>query len=186
MRRLVVLGVSVVLLAAACGGDDSSSGDLSSNDQEIADAIFDQMMADTDPDDPFGETEARCFSDGVVRDIGAGDLAELGMTAEAIRAGTEPVDVDLTDEQVDAMADVMLECVDFRSVFIDQFAEEGISDESAECLADGFDDDFLRALAKAEFSGDGADPTSDPAQAEKFFNLITDCLSFEEMSNLGG
>ena len=81
---------------------------------------------------------------------------------------------------------VMLECVDFRSVFIDQFAQEGISDESAECLADGFDDDFLRALAKAEFSGDGADPTADPAQAEKFFNLITDCLSFEEMSNLGG
>ena len=181
MRRLVVLGVTVVLLAAACGGDG-----LSGDDQEISDAIFDQMMADTETGDPFGETEARCFSDGVVRDIGSSDLADLGMTAEAIRAGTEPADVDLTDGQVDIMTDLMLECVDFRTVFVDQFAEEGISDESAKCLADGFDDDFLRALAKAELSGDGTDPTEDPAQAEKFFNLITDCLSFEEMSDLGG
>ena len=181
MRRLVVIGVTVVLLVAACGGDD-----LSGDDQAISDAIFEQMVADTSPDDPFGETEARCFSDGVVRDIGSADLAELGMTAESIRAGTEPADVDLTDAQVDIMTDLMLECVDFRTVFIDQFADEGVSDESAKCLADGFDDDFLRALAKAELSGDGSDPTEDPAQAEKFFNLITDCLSFEELSDLGG
>jgi hypothetical protein len=144
------------------------------------------MTADAAPDDPFGETESRCFADGVVRDIGTADLAELGMTAESIKAGTEPADVDLSDEQVDIMTDLMLECVDFRTVFVDQAAEEGISDESAECLADGFDDDFLRALAKAELSGDGTDTTEDPAQAEKFFNLITDCLSFEEMSDLGG
>jgi len=181
MRRLAVLGVAFVLLAAACGGDD-----LSGDDQEVSDAIFDQMMADTSPDDPFGETEARCFADGVVRDIGTADLAELGMTAESINAGTEPADVDLSDDQVDIMTDLMLECVDFRTVFVDQFAEEGISGESAECLADGFDDDFLRALAKAELSGNGADPTEDPAQAEKFFNLITNCLSFEELSDLGG
>lgn len=181
MRRLAVLGVTVVLLAAACGGDD-----LSGDGQAVADAIFDQMMADTAPDDPFGETEARCFADGVVRDIGVADLAELGMTAESIAAGTEPADVDLSDQQVDVMTDLMLDCVDFRTVFVQEFANEGISDESAECLADGFDDDFLRALAKSELSGDGVDPTDDPAQAEKFFNLITDCLSFEELSNFGG
>ena len=109
MRRLVVVSVTVVLLAAACGGDDLSGGD-----QAISDAIFDQMMADTDPDNPFGETESRCFADGVVRDIGVADLAELGMTAESIEAGTEPA-----------------------------------------------------------------------AQAEKFFNLVTDCLSFEELTELG-
>ncbi len=180
MRRLVVVSVTVVLLAAACGGDDLSGGD-----QAISDAIFDQMMADTDPDNPFGETESRCFADGVVRDIGVADLAELGMTAESIEAGTEPADVDLSDEQVDIMTDLMLDCVDFRSAFIDEFTKEGVSDESAECLADGFDDDFIRALAKAELSGEDADPTEDPAQAEKFFNLVTDCLSFEELTELG-
>jgi hypothetical protein len=176
MRRLVVLGMAVILLAAACGGDDLSGGD-----QEIADAIFDQMMADAEPGDPFGETEARCFSDGVVRDIGAADLAEIGMTAEAIRAGTEPTDVDMTDEQVDIMTDLMVECIDFRSVLIDQFAEEGVSGEAVECLSDGIDDDLIKAFARAEVSGDGADPTGDPAQAEKLFGVITECLSCEDL-----
>ena len=176
MRRLVVLGMAVVLLAAACGGDD-----LSGDDQEIADAIFDQMMADAEPGDPFGETEARCFADGVVSGIGADDLADIGMTAEAIRAGTEPADVDMTDEQVDVMTDLMVECIDFRSVLVDQFAEEGISDEAAECLTDGIDDDLIKAFARAEVSGDGADPTEDPAQAEKLFSVITECLSFEDL-----
>ncbi len=181
MRRLVVLGLTVVVVATACGGDG-----LGADDRAISDAIFDQMMSETTPDDPFGETEARCFSDGVVRDIGVAELTALGLTAEAISAGTEPADVDLSTEQIDTMTDLMVECVDFRTVFVEEFTSEGVSAESANCLADGFDDDFLKALARAELAGEGADPTQDPAQAEKFFNLITDCLSFEELSDLGG
>jgi len=188
MRRTVIASVLGLVLVACGGGDGDGGGggDLNNDDQAVSDAIFDQIMADTTPDNPFGETEARCFSDGVARDFGVAELIDLGLSVEAIEAGTEPGDVPLTDAQADKMTNLMVDCVDFQALFVEEFTGEGVSQESAECLAAGFDDDLITTLAKSELTGDSADPFSDPALGEDFFSLITDCLSFEELSQLGG
>lgn len=186
MRRSLIMAAVLVLAATACGDGGSGGGSLDSDQQALSDAIFNQIMADDTVDNPFGEPEARCFSDGVARDFGIAELADLGLTVENIESGTEPGDVPLSDEQADKMTALMTGCVDFRTLFIDEFTRGGVSEESAGCLADGFDEDFIRALAKAQLTGQGGDPTQDPEQAEKIFSLITECLTFEELSNLGG
>ena len=135
MRRFWALGTAVLLVVAACGG--GGDGDLDEDDQAIADAIFDQIMAEAEPGDPFGETEARCFADGVVGEFGSAELISLGLSVAEIEAGAEPSDVDLSEDQVGKMVDVMTDCVDFRAAFTEEFRNEGISDESADCLADG-------------------------------------------------
>lgn len=186
-RHFSLLAVVLALVAAACGGGSESGdgGNLDSDQQAISDAIFNQIMADPDEDNPFGDTEARCFSDGVATEFSTAELIDLGLSVEAIESGTEPGDVPLTDAQADKMTILMTDCVDFRSLFIDEFTQGGVSEESAGCLADGFDDSFIQALAKQQLTGSGADPLQDPAQAELIFGLITECLTFEELSNLG-
>lgn len=182
-KRALVWLAAVALVAAACGG---GGGSLGTDEQAISDAIFGQIMADATTDNPFGEPEARCFSDGIAQDFDSAELAELGLTVESINAGTEPGDVPLSESQADKMTVLMTDCVDFRALFVDEFTQGGVSEESAGCMADGFDDEFIQSLAKAQLIGDGSDPTQDPAQAEKIFSLITDCLTFEELSNLNG
>lgn len=189
MRRTLIAVCGFGLLLASCGGgsdEDAGAGDgLDADAQAISDAIYDQILEDGIEDSPFGPTEARCFSDGVARDFGVAELIELGLSADDIRAGAEPGDVELSDSQADRMTDLMVDCVDFRSLFVDEFTGEGVSQESAECLADGFDDELIRTLAKSELVGDGADPLADPQIGESLIGLITNCLSFEELSGFG-
>jgi len=187
-RRLMAVCLFGLVLAACGGGSDDGDGGgggLDGDEQAISDAIYDQIVEEDIENSPFGPTEARCFSDGVARDFGVAELVELGLSVDDIRSGTEPGDVDLDDSQADRMTDLMVDCVDFKSLFVEEFTGEGVSQDSAECLADGFDDDFIRALAKSELVGQGADPLADPQTGEDLFSLITSCLSFEELSNFG-
>ncbi len=189
IRRGLVVAALFALVATACGGGGGGEGGngsgLDSDQQAISDAIFNQIMAGGTDDTPFGQPEARCFSDGIAGGFTAAELIELGLSVENIEAGTEPGDVPLSDGQADRMTKLMTDCVDFRSLFVEEFTAGGVSDESAGCLADGFDDEFIQALAKAQLTGDNTDPLQNPEQAETIFGLITDCLTFEELSNLG-
>ena len=83
------------------------------------------------------------------------------------------------------MIDVTLNCVDFAAAFVDAAAGD-ISQESAQCLGDGLEGQgLLRPLVRAGFEGDEFDIGDDPEIAEEFFTLIVDCLSAEELINLG-
>ena len=188
MRRTSIAACVLGLILAACGGgSEVGAGDrgLGDDQQSISDAIFSQIMADDSPDNPFGQPEARCFSDGVAREFGSDELTALGLSADEINAGAEPGDVSLSDAQADRMTTLMVDCVDFKTLFVDEFTASGVSAESAECLADGFGDDFVKTVAKSELIGGEADPFSDPALSEDFFSLLTSCLSFEELTQLG-
>ncbi|NND02366.1 MAG: hypothetical protein HKN91_06215 [Acidimicrobiia bacterium] len=184
-RRGLVIAAVFALFASACGGDSGGGGGLDSDAQAISDAIFNQIMSENTANSPFGEGEARCFADGIAGRFSVAELTELGLSVENIEAGTEPGDVPLSDDQADRMTQLMTGCVDFRTLFVDEFTAGGVSDESAGCLADGFDDEFIQSLAKAELTGDNSDPLQDPDQAQKIFELITTCLTFQELEQLG-
>ncbi|MEE8331855.1 MAG: hypothetical protein V3R84_08790, partial [Acidimicrobiia bacterium] len=86
--------------------------------------------------------------------------------------------------QVDKMIDVTLDCVDFAAAFVDAAAGD-ISQESAQCLGDGLEEEgLLRPLVKAGFEDEEFDITDDPESGAKFFELIVDCLSAEELVSL--
>jgi len=181
-KRTLWLVVVFALVAAACsaGGGDS----LSAGDQELADAITQSMMEDADPDTPFGQEEAVCFGNGIVSEMGSERLTELGLSVEAVKSGTDPSDVDLIDDDIDAMAAVMTDCVDFTALFTAEFEASGVSSESISCIADGMDGDVVSAMARSIFSGQ--DLSEDAVTSDKVFQLILDCFSAEDLARIGG
>jgi len=184
MKRIVALAAVLVMVAVACGGDDSGA-DLSSDDQALADAIAEGFLEGSGSDAPFGAQDAQCFGDRIVSEMGASRLVSLGLSAADIGEGASPSDVDLSDADVVTMASVMTECIDFKAAFVDEFKNQGISDDSATCLADGLDDDFVMTMAIAALRDDAADPFEDAELGEAMFALITQCMSFEELQQLG-
>lgn len=183
MRRVLVAVLVLGLVAAACG--DSGGGERSSAEQALVDAIRDEILDDEDPDSPFGEAEATCVGEGAVGRLGVDGLLELGITVEDADPGNAFEGA--TDEQIDAVIDVTLDCVDFRQVFVDSItAEADISSESADCLGDALGTkEFLAPIVAAGFRGESTEFGDDPEAAQQVFEAIVDCLSAEELANLG-
>lgn len=183
MRRITVLVVASALAAAACGG----GGGLDQDEQSAADALTLVFTADSSPNSPFtDEADAQCFAEGIVGEIGLGRMLEVGLTAEASSA--EEAFGGLTAGEIDSLADVALGCMDVEALIVEQFALEGISEDSAKCLATAMQDTGLMktAMIVGMTGDDSYDPTSDPELMEDILAAITDCLTFEEMSRLGG
>lgn len=183
MTRFTTLLAVLALVAFACGDSgNGGSGGFSAGEQALSDAIRDSILEDPDPDTPFGTEEATCVGDGAVNAFGVEGLLELGITT----ANPDPGDAfdGATDEQVDKVIDVTLGCVDFAAAFVEAAAGD-ISQESAQCLGDGLEEEgLLRPLVKAGFTDEEFDITDDPDSGAKFFELIVGCLSAEELVSL--
>lgn len=192
MSRLATALIATTMLAAACGdsggtdttrSDDTPATGLSSVEQELSNAIRDSILEDPDPDSPFGEAEASCIGEQAVSEFGVEGLLELGVTVD----NANPADVfeGATDEQIDTVIDVTLRCVDFTTAFVEAAAGD-VSSESAQCLGDGLEETGLfKPLIRAEFRGEEFDFTSDPDVTSALFALITECLSADEILDLG-
>lgn len=180
MVRTIGLLVGLLLITAACSGDSGRSG----GEQALADAIRDSILEDNDPTSPFGEAEATCIGETAVDELGVDGLLEIGIT----ESNADPGDAFqvASDEQLDAVIDVTLACIDFRDVLLDTFLAEGdISDDSATCLADELDKpEILRPMVEAGLRD--TDIEDDPEAANALFEAIFNCLSIEELGQLGG
>lgn len=185
MRKILPVLVALAVLAAACGdGDDGGSSDRSSGEQAVSDAIAAAILADAEPGDPYGEKEARCMGDSLVDELGLDRLLALGISADSVDSPEEFLR-GAPNADVEAFIDITLDCVDFRDVFVEGMGAD-VSTESAECIADGISDDMLRSMAMMGISGEEFDPTADPELAAALFGLVAECLTPEEISNLGG
>ncbi len=93
----------------------------------------------------------------LVKGFGAPQLLVLG----ALNADTDPFTAgSMTGDDVDTVADAFLGCLDIRQVFQDQFAAQGIPDDTAACLAREIPEQNLHDLFAAQFAGDAVDPNS--------------------------
>jgi len=78
----------------------------------------------------------------------------------------------------------MIDCVDFGGLLTTEFAAD-VSQEAAQCLSDAFVDNEVRnALAKS-FDSDAADPFDDDTVMAELVPAMLDCLSAEELIQLG-
>ncbi len=76
-------------------------------------------------------------------------------------------------------------CADsVRTMLVEQFVTTGISQGSAECVADKFMTGGLFEVIMNSMVG-GADPTSDPEFTSQMMTAFTDCLTPEELANMG-
>lgn len=174
----------MALLAAACGdsgGGDGDGGALSEAEQELARVISDSV----EEDGVITGAEADCVGEEAVRELGIEGLVEIGISVESSDSG---VFDDPTDEQLDAMVDVMVQCVDVADLIVaEALADASVSQESAECLGNELNDpDLLKPLMRLGLSGgDPEDVFADEDTAERLFGVFLECLSFEELESLG-
>jgi hypothetical protein len=178
----LVLVVVFGVVTAACGGGEGDDG------AALSDAIADAMMEDAAEDSPFGREQAECFGDEVVERMGVDRLVAVGLSVEDIERGAEPGSVDLSDEDVSNMTDAVTECIDFGRLVVDQMtADMPLSDESADCLVAGINDaGFLRAFAESSFIDESVPSELENEMISTLFDLVGDCLTAEELGNIGG
>ena len=175
MKRIIPALVALAMLVAACG-DDDSGGD----DALVADLR--QQILEGTPDDadiPLSDEDAACFASGLIDSFGAERMAG------ALQMEFEEFMQDATESERLAVVDTMLDCIDFGAVMADQFGE-GLSSDSAECLGDAFatSEGFRTAIA-ASFGGSSTDPFDDPALLEEMLPAMLECLTAEELIQLG-
>ncbi len=144
------------------------------------------ILEDAAPDGPFGEQEAECVGTEAVSEFGVDGLLELGFNADT---GDAPENVleQATPEEREKVIDVTLRCIDITEVFVSELTAGGeISEESAECLADGITGaDFFRPLLASSLAGAEFSLEDDPEAGEALFGLVIECLSVEELARLG-
>jgi len=180
MARIVMVLVGVALVAGACSSADSGEGGRSESEQELVDEMTSQILQDQDAASPFGATEARCVSETIVDDIGLDGLDAMGITADDAGGFW----VAASEDDANRFIDIAMSCVDFRSLLAAEFSA-GVSRESAECLANGFPEGFVRATAVAGIRNEDFSLDDDPEMAGEIIGLVAACLSPDEIENLG-
>lgn len=126
----------------------------------------------------FSAEAAACF---------AGTLSQEDTLNSLIRAMMTGEDPTANPEFVALMVQIMTQdCVDpLEAMLVDQFVAGGMSAEGAACVADGFlHGGLFEAVLNAELSG--SDFATDPELANQMMAVFTECLTPEELGNLGG
>jgi hypothetical protein len=189
MKRVLAiaaLAVLAVLLLGACGDDDDGGalsgggggGDLNAEEQEMADKISAELQSGADDDLPLDAEQADCVGEGMVKAVGVDKLSTIDFSADE-------VEFDLSADDAEDAADVLVSCVDLQESFKQSFTQDGtISEDSADCLADKLDDDLLKDFFTELFQNSDAEPGAELTRA--ITSGMSDCLTDEELEGMGG
>jgi len=185
LKRMMVAVLALAMVAAACG-DDDGGGSLTEGETAIVDAIVTGMMEDPDSDNPFSDAEsARCFAVGMVQDLGVARLAEVGLTADT--ENPDEAFTLMTEGEISDITDTAFECLDIDALMVAEFAEGGISQDSAKCLvAELNETDFFRVAFIAGMTGSDVDPTDDPEIMGAMLTAFSECLTPAELGEIMG
>ena len=186
MNRAVALLFALALVVTACGDDDATDNTGAPTPTDAASsAVINELQqeilagADTGSDIPLDDAQALCFASGLVGEFGAEAMGQ------AVQMEFEEFMAQATPAERLIVVDTMLGCVDFTETMAGQF-DGAISAEAATCLSDSFigSDAFRTALANSFGSAD-TDPFEDPALVAEMLPAMLECLTAEELLNLG-
>lgn len=194
MRRLaltLLLTSTLLVGAAGCGGDDSTSkstgasttAKASSSDNqtrsELADHFKTQLADDqTVGDSGISDDQADCMAVGVIAQLGSKRAKELDAQD----------DVQLTNAEADKVIPVLKKCLNFGALIAQgllESAEGKISQKSADCVSNELASlPFVEQVLKAALTG-GTEPdvASDPNFTASMFASISKCLTPEELTS---
>jgi hypothetical protein len=179
VKRLIPALLALLLVLAACGDDDGGDA-AAGGDDELVSGLTEQILSDTDGDDfPLTNAQAGCFAEGLINEFGGERMIEaMDMEFEEFMAGAS------TSERRQVV-DTLIDCADFGEMLTAEFSAD-VSPESSKCLADAFtgSEAFRDALANS-FGSEAGDPFEDPALFEAIFPAMLECLSPEELLQLG-
>jgi hypothetical protein len=155
------------------GGDTGNGGGGGGSEDYVA------AIMETSEDSTITEEQNRCFAEAVVDGIGADGFEAAGVTPDDIRESPDqsPTDLGITfdDEMKERFWGAVNGCVDVREMFVESMAQgQEITDEQRTCLSDGLDEEFVKAMMLAAFTGD-ASAYQDPEIAGKLTEVMTTC-----------
>jgi hypothetical protein len=163
VKKMGLVMVALVMILAACGG---GGGGLSAEEQAKADEITAELTADPSAENPFADEEkASCFSEGLVGELGLDRINELD-TGGGVDEGFG----NMTVAEQEAVADLAVDCIDMQAYMGEMLANAGLSQDQADCVADGLNDDLIKQLFLAQISG--ADVTAN----EDLMGVVMGCL----------
>ena len=181
MRRITGILLVLAMVAVSCGDDDAENGDRSEVISGLRSAISESQSPDSS-DDPFAidDEQALCFATELVDDFGAGRMAE------AISVEFEEFMAQVNTQERRQVIDALLRCVDVGAALAGELTTTGISQSSAECVSDVMLESqaFLDAVADG-LAGGGDTDFDDPALVEALLPGMLQCLSAEELTQLG-
>jgi len=182
MTRMAAILLALALVVVACGDDDSGAVSQAGGDNsELISNLTQKIVADSpnDSDFQFDDAQAACFVKGLVDNLGADRMGE------ALQMEFDEFMVQASAQERSDVVDMMLRCADFGQVLAQEFASS-ISQDSSNCLADAFvgSDVFRTALADS-FGENAANPFDDPELAVELLPIMLECLSAEELIQIG-
>jgi hypothetical protein len=179
-----MLTLLAAMVATACGDDDGGSdGDtaaIAALRQQITEAQASDAAAG---DTAFTDEEILCMAEGIVGEFGAARVIEAD-DQEFSEFMSEA-----TPEERRAVVDLTLGCVDLTAQFIGPLVAEGVSEESATCIGDSLmeNETFRDVLAEGLASGSfEPGPGAEAQLMEALMPVMFDCMSAEELGQLGG
>lgn len=151
LRSLLGVAVGAVLATAFAACSDAGEGDTSDRAAYV-DAFVEAASGDGSTD----EEQDRCFAESAVDAVGVAGFREADVTPDDVRegGGGSPADlgVEVTDDQGAEYYERLQRCLDVRAYLVDAVAASGVvTDESAECLEEAFDDDLARQVVISDF-----------------------------------
>ena len=141
--------------SAPVASGDVPDSDVSEEEQPYVDAFVESAANVDEGDLQISPAEAECFGARFVDVVGIDRLEEAGITPEDLAADTD-FDfsaIGLTEQEGGEIYDAFGSCdVEIREEFLQSLnADNSISEEDQECLAEAFDEDLLRRIFVTTF-----------------------------------
>jgi hypothetical protein len=181
VKRLLLLVAALALVATACG-DDGGGGERSEAIASLQRQITESQADEIPTEAQFSDAESRCMAEGIVDEFG------ISRILDAEDQSFEQFMAAATVEERRNVVDLTLGCVDLTEQFTAPLVAEGLSEESARCIGDAMMEDEVFRDVLAEGLGTGSfEPTgeSEAALMEALLPVMLNCLSAEELANLG-
>lgn len=164
MRKclFIALGCVSALFVSACGGGTDSADDAR------ADGLAALLEEAYDEDDDLALTDGqiRCLAGEVAAGLDDDVIDEL-LAEETL--DDPPPGVELV------LLESLFSCGSVTQLLIDSVVADGATQEEAECFADGFDEDLMKAMLTSELTGEDPSPEDEEALAAAAFKVMMTC-----------
>jgi hypothetical protein len=150
MKKITAVLCAALLTLSACGnGDDDKA-----KENIKANILKDDSgtVAGAKPT----EKQAGCMADGMVDEVGVEKLQKYKLLDKDLKIIEDADPQDMDEDDADALAGVIVDCVDMGALIqkqIDDSSEADITDEQKSCISDAIDEDTIQDGLSASFQG---------------------------------
>jgi len=171
----------------------AGAGELAADEQAMAGLIAADLLAEGDTGLPIeiDEAAAQCLGNQVVATIGLDRLQELQAQGGSgdIGAALEL----MTPEEQATVIGLVLQgtgdappCIDVQGFLVDSFTESGLSEGSAQCVAQAFTQgSLIQDLLGVALAAEGGGGEPDPEALMPLLTVFATCLTPEELAQMG-